>query len=155
MICVISVLCMSHSGCGIEANLNLVLYESKDRRVEMHFLPPRFIISAFSVLWWNTQSLVWPHLSEQQLRSGPSSLLSPAPGCVLRRRENGPNEHWCYCPQRLRMKMFIWNRAAVAEADVEDELLLFTERDNAMRRILLDSNRAKRGLLGGELSPWQ
>lgn len=47
-----------------------------------------------------------------------------------------------------------FNRAAAAEADVEDELLLFTERDNATRRLLLDSNRAKRGLPGAGLSPW-
>lgn len=50
--------------------------------------------------------------------------------------------------------MLICNRAAAAEADVEDELLLFTERDNATRRLLLDSNRAKRGLPGAGLGPW-
>lgn len=50
--------------------------------------------------------------------------------------------------------MLIWNRtAAAAEADVQDVPPLFSERDNATRRLLLDSNRAKRGLLGGASLP--
>lgn len=45
------------------------------------------------------------------------------------------------------MKTLMWNQAA--EADVEDAPPLFSERANATRRILLDSNRARRGLQGG------
>lgn len=51
------------------------------------------------------------------------------------------------------MKMLIWNQAAAEEADVPDASPLFTERDNASRQILLDSNGAERGLPGGGSVP--
>lgn len=154
VICGIWVLRMFAQAAGLKQTSTLFCVKAKIAERRRFSLPPCFIISAFPALRWNARGLAWPHLLEPQLRSGPSSLLSPGPCCVLWRRKNGPNEHRCSCPRRLRMNMLICNRATAAEADVEDELLLFTERDNVTRRLLLDSNRAKRGLPGAGLSPW-
>lgn len=87
-----------------------------------------------------------PRLAEQKLL-----LLSSDPRWVSQRRENGPQARRRPRPRRFRLETLIWNQAAAA--DVPDGPPLFTERDNATRRMLRRSNRANRSLLGGASVP--